>query len=119
MDSCVTTPTQINMIQGEDRELFFGIKDKDEGIYLNLTGVTEISVSVPSTTAGVPVIFLYSATEVQVTDATRGKFKVVATDTKTALFKLGEISVEIVIDWGTTRRIAQLEKAILVKKRLF
>ena len=118
MDSCVTTPTQVTLIQGEDRELFFGVKDVAEGVYINLTGATEISVSIPSTTSGVPVVFLLTATEVVVTDATKGKFKVVASDAKTILAKLGEVSVEIVMDWGTTRRIAQLDKAIVVKKRL-
>lgn len=175
------------LIQGEDREISFGIKDVNEDIYIDLTGNTEISCKLAATlggfvefkksdysdgtisqsgntitgvgttfTAGMvggTIMFsdgisagtisaFVSATEltvtvsqtksssayyisylatheIVVTDPTKGKFKVVMSDTKSALIKLGDRDVEVTVDWGTTRRIVQAFKAITVVKRLF
>lgn len=106
------------LIQGEDREISFGIKDVNEDIYIDLTGATEISCKLAATLGG-SVEFLLSVTEIIVTDPTKGKFKVVMSDTKSALIKLGDRDVEVTVDWGTTRRIVQAFKAITVVKRLF
>lgn len=106
------------LVQGEDREISFGLKDINEDVYIDLTGNTEISVKL-NATAGGSVEFTKTATEVVVTDATKGKFKIVITDTKSSLIRLGERDVEVTIDWGTTRRIVQAFKAITVVKRLF
>lgn len=110
--------SQVTLIQGEDREINFTVVDSEECIALNLTGATEIAVKIAAT-AGGAVTFLLSVAEVVVTDAIKGKFKVVMSDTKTALSKLGEQSVEVIIDISTNRRIVQLEKALLIKKKLF
>ena len=109
---------QVTLIQGEDREINFGVKDSGDDVYINLTGATEISVKT-SATAGGAVEFTLTALEVVITDASTGKFKVIMTDTKTSLIKLGEQSVEVVVDIGTNRRIVQLEKALVIKKKLF
>lgn len=110
--------SQVSIIQGEDREINFGVKDSEDDVYINLTGATEITVKTAAA-AGGSVDFTLTATEVVVTDATAGKFKVNMSDTKTSLIKLGEQSVEVIIDIGTNRRIVQLEKALLIKKKLF
>ena len=109
---------QVTLIQGEDREINFGVKDSEDDVYINLTGATEITVKT-SATAGGSVDFTMTATEVVITDAPTGRFKVVMSDTKTSLIKVGEQSVEVIIDIGTSRRIVQLEKALLIKKKLF
>jgi hypothetical protein len=108
----------ITIVQGEDREISFGLKDINEDVYIDLTGATQISFKVLATSGG-SVECLLSAAEVVVTDAIKGKFKVVLSDTKSALIKLGERDIEVTIDWGTTRRIVQSTKAITVVKRLF
>lgn len=116
--SCTTTTTMVSMIQGEDRTLNFGVKDTDEDVYIDLTGATEITFSIGAT-AGGSVDCTLTATEIVVTDAEKGKFQVTISDTKSALVKLGERDIEIIIDWGTTRRIVQATKAVNVIKRLF
>ena len=110
--------SQVTLIQGEDREINFTVIDSEESIALDLTGSTEITVKVAAT-AGGAVSFTKTASEVVVTDATKGKFKVIMSDTKTGLSKVGDQSVEVIIDIGTARRIVQLEKALLIKKKLF
>lgn len=102
MSSCTSTivPTQITLIQGEDRDLFFGVKDKEEQVFLDISLASEITVTAPSTTVGVPVVFKLTDGEIVITDGTKGKFKVEASDAKTLLLKLGELSLEITIDWN-------------------
>lgn len=204
--------TQVTLIQGEDREIQFQIKDTEEDVYVDLTGVTMITTKVAAATTGaidffykdLTATFLAAGTkasekvawitsitrsgagvyvvnytlagltlpptiigsvavgstiavtaitatqclvttqtsnvdtdldfslvatqqgldlETVITDATKGKFKVRMSDIKTALLKLGARDVEIIIDWDAatagTRRIVQLEVAILVKKKIF
>lgn len=119
MDTCEQEPVVVTVILGEDREFFFGIKDNDEDVYINLTGVTEIVLSVPAALGG-STDFKLSLAEITITDASKGKFKVVASAAKTALFKLGKLSIETVITFtGGKLRIAQIEHAFIVKKRLF
>lgn len=108
----------VTIIQGEDREINFKVVDSEEALALDLTGATEIAVKIAAT-AGGAVSFLLSLSEVTITDANKGEFVVSMSDTKTDLIKLGEQSVEVVIDIGTNRRIVQLEKAVTIKKKLF
>lgn len=108
----------VTIIQGEDREINFKVVDSEEALALDLTGATEIAVKIAAT-AGGAVSFLLSLSEVTITDANKGEFVVSMSDTKTNLIKLGEQSVEVVIDIGTNRRIVQLEKAVTIKKKLF
>lgn len=110
--------SQVTLIQGEDREINFTVIDSEESIALDLTGATEITVKVAAT-AGGAVTYLLSLAEVVVMDAPKGKFKVIMSDTSTLLIKLGEQSVEVIIDIGVNRRIVQLEKALVIKKKLF
>jgi hypothetical protein len=109
---------QVTLIQGEDREINFTVIDSEDSIALDLTGATEISVKIAATSGGA-VIFLMSNSEVIVTEAVKGKFKVIMSDTNTSLIKIGDQSVEVIIDIGTNRRIVQLEKALSIKKKLF
>ena len=108
----------ITLIQGEDREINIGLKDAEEDVYIDLTGNTEISFKIAATLGGA-VNFLKTSSEIVVTDATRGKFKVVMSDTKTALIAMGEQDIEVTVDWGSTRRIVQSLSAIEVIERLF
>lgn len=109
---------QVTIIQGEDREINFGVKDSGEDVYIDLTGATEIAVKIAAA-AGGSVDFLLSVSEVVVTEAAKGKFKIVMSDSKTSLLRLGERDVEVIIDWGSNRRIVQAEKALSVAKRIF
>ncbi len=110
--------SQVTIIQGEDRLINFGVKDSEDGVFIDLTGATEITVKTTAA-AGGSVDFTLTGLEVSITDAPKGKFSVSMSDTKTSLIKVGEIPVEVVIDIGTNRRIVQMEKALLVKKKLF
>lgn len=116
--SCSTVTTTVNMIQGEDRTLHFGLKDTDEDVYIDLTGSTAIEFKIGAA-AGGSVSCTLAASEIVVTDAVKGKFSVTISDTKSALVKLGERDIEVIVDWGATRRIVQSSKAINVVKRLF
>lgn len=110
------------VIQGEDRVLRMGAIDSAEKTYIDLTGVTEITVSLAATT-GPAISFLLSASEVAIVDAAKGKFNVTMSDTKTALLKVGEPIVEVILDRGAptagNRRIMQIEKQVLVKKKQY
>lgn len=110
--------SQVTLIQGEDREINFTVIDSEESIALDLTGSTEIAVKVAATDGGA-ISFLLSTAEVVITESTKGKFKVVMSDAKTSLLKVGDQSVEVIIDIGSSRRIVQLSKALLIKKKLF
>lgn len=122
MADSVTTSNKIIIVQGEDRELFFGLKDPEKEVFIDLTGVTEMEFLVAAA-AGGTVSFTMGASEITITSATEGKFQLNASDVKTALMKVGELNVEVLVDWAAptagTRRIAQAEKAITVKKRFY
>lgn len=106
------------VVQGEDRTINFGIKDINEDVYIDLTGATAMSFKIAAT-AGGSVECTLLATEIAITDAVKGKFRVTLSDTKSALIKLGERDIEVIVDWGTTRRIVQSTKAVNVIKKLF
>jgi hypothetical protein len=98
------------IVQGEDRTLLFGVKDTYEEVYIDLTGVTAISVNLAAASIGA-ISFTMSASEVTVIDAPKGKFQVVMSDAKTATLKVGSQTMEVVIDWGSN--------AITVVKKIY
>jgi hypothetical protein len=103
----------ILIVQGEDRDLPFGVKDIEEDVYIDITTATAISVN------GTPVEFTMAASEVTITDGPKGKFSVKMSDTKTALMKLGALDLEVVIDFGSDRRIIQSKAVLNIVKALF
>lgn len=61
-----------------------------------------------------------TGSKVAVLDSLGGVFKLTISDTESALLKVGpDQSLEVIVDIGTNRRIAQLLKAITVVRRLF
>jgi hypothetical protein len=112
----------ITIVQGEDRTLTFTLQEVDaNGVttYMDLTGVTEIEVRAAAAAGGY-ISFKKSATKVAVLDTLGGVFKVTISDTESALLKVApDQNLEVIIDVGTTRRIAQLLKSITVIRRLF
>ena len=109
----------ITIVQGEDRELSFGLTDLEKKVYIDLTGATEISLKVESSVAGQSVECLLSEQEIVVTSALSGKFKALFTDEQTALMKLGKRLIEVTIDWADKRRIVQMSDALnIVNKKL-
>jgi hypothetical protein len=112
----------ITIVQGEDRTLTFTLQEVDaNGVttYMDLTGVTEIEVRAAAAAGGY-ISFKKSATKVAVLDTLGGVFKVTISDTESALLKVApDQNLEVIVDIGTTRRIAQLLKSITVIRRLF
>lgn len=112
----------ITIVQGEDRSLNFQIKEVDSSdvtTYMDLTGATEIELRAPDNSTGY-ISFKLSNAEVAVIDSKNGIFKVLMSDTKTALLRIGQSqNIEVIVDIGSERRIAQLLKAITVVSRLF
>lgn len=112
----------ITIVQGEDRTLTFTLQEIDSNgvtTYMNLVGVTEIDLRVPAA-AGSFLSFKMSATKIAILDHEGGVFKVTISDTESSLIRVGvDHSLEVIIDVGTTRRIAQLLKAITVVRRLY
>lgn len=108
----------LTIIQGEDRVLSLRVKRSDDGS-VDLTGVTEITakflktdsttLEIKMTDVGAPVV---------VTDAPAGRFTVSINETQTALLqkKSDPYDFTVVIDWGSTRRIVNYVKGLLVKK---
>ena len=95
----------VTIIQGEDRDISFGVKDTDEDIYIDLTGASEITMKIAAT-AGDSVACTMSAGEILITDAPKGKFIVSIHDAKTALAKVGLRDVEVIIDWAAPKAIS-------------
>lgn len=113
---------QFFVVQGEDRTINVTATDSIDKTPVNLTGVTEISASFANATTGA-VVFTKTGSEITITDAIRGKFTIVMSDAKTINLKTGDLTMELIIDWGAPfgglRRIKQVEKAITVKKKIF
>lgn len=117
----------VQIVQGEDRTLNFQVKEVDSNgvtTYLDLSGsIYEIELKLAGTSA--TVSFKKSDLEVYIVDGKQGLFKVVMSDTKTALLKVGSNqNAEVIIDLTAAptageRRIVQLTKAITVVKQLF
>lgn len=112
----------ITIVQGEDRALTFTLQEVDSNgvtTYMDLTGVTEIDVRIAAAAGGF-LSFKKSATKVAVLDTLGGVFKVTINDTESALLKVApDQNLEVIVDVGANRRIAQLLKAITVVRRLF
>lgn len=108
----------VNMFQGEKRQANFTITDSTNDQPVNLTGVTEITVSVPQVNSGI-VSFTLTAVEIVVTDATKGKFQLTMSIAKTALFKIGSLTVQVKISFSATDiRVQQIAGAFIVSKQL-
>jgi hypothetical protein len=80
-----------------------------------LTGVTAMTVKLPTTTA--TPLEKTLLTGVTVTNAEAGKASVALSDADTALLKEGEkMSFVAVVDKGTERRICVFDKVLTVRK---
>jgi len=117
----MATVSQSVIVQGEDREIEFYLKDSGTDLPIDLTGVTEISAITAGTASNIE--FTLTAAEVLIVEAIHGQIKIIMSDVKTALMKVGEQNCEITVDWGLPtagkRRIFQALKPFLVKKKLF
>lgn len=112
--------SQVSLIQGEDRVLVVTLVESKTSVAFDLTGVTQVTFSLPNATSGSPAVsFSLGASEISVLDAVRGKIQVTMSDAKTATFKAGKQTAEIVIDKGTDRRICQIKEAVEVIKKLY
>lgn len=112
---------QVSLIQGEDRVVTITLVESKTSVAFDLTGATQITFSLPHFTTGASpaVSFSLTASEITVVDAARGKIQVTMSDAKTATFKAGVQTAEIVIDKGTDRRISQIKEAVEVIKKLY
>lgn len=124
----------VTIVQGEDRTINFQVKEVDSSgvtTYLDLSGtIYDIELKLAGTSGTVSfkkstVIPSSTKNEIEVVDGKQGLFKVVMSDTKTALLKLGaNQNAEVIIDLTAAptsgeRRIVQLTKVITVVKQLF
>ena len=110
--------TVINMFQGEKRQANFTITDVTNEQPVNLTGISEITVAVPQVNSGI-VTFTMTAVEIVVTDAAKGKFQLTISAAKSALFKVGTLTIQVKLDFGLSDiRVKQIAGAVVVAKQL-
>lgn len=104
--------------QGTDVTLNLYVRDSDDQPY-SLSGATEINVKLPAA-AGGAVEKKLSLAEVTVVSAELGHISVAYSDTDTDLLLAGtEQDFEVVIDVGSTRKIAKFEAQLTVTEKQF
>jgi hypothetical protein len=108
----------VNMFQGEKRLANFTITDSTNDQPVDLTGISEITISVPQVNSGI-VSFTKTLLEIVVTDALKGKFQLTMSSAKTALFKAGTLTIQVNLDFGASDiRVQQIAGAFIVSKQL-
>lgn len=108
------------IVQGADAKIAVNlklVKCDNTKVPFDLTGATEITFCYPLAAGGYDSVTL-TATEITIVSNEGGQLLVLISDTKTALMKTGEQSVEVVVDKSGDIEIFQLEKAVTVKKRI-
>jgi len=117
-ENCSCEVDYLTIIQGEDRVLALRVK-RANGASFDLTGVTEITARFLKTDATTLEIKLSDVgAPIVVTDAPAGRFTVSITDAQSALInrKSEPVDFTVIFDFGTTRRIVNYVKGLLVKK---
>ncbi len=112
-------PKIIEITRGEDRSVpLTVVKQNTCNEPFDLTGATEINVRFPTDTG-----FLekkLTLAEVTIVNAVLGMISVTLSDTDTTTLKVGsQQSFDVIIDIGTTRRIALFDELLTVKAALF
>jgi hypothetical protein len=109
----------VNIIKGEDRELFVRITEECSGNNYDLTGTTAVKgIFKAQSGLNVEITLLDSEIEI-VTPEANGLLKLIINDTKTSLLKTGvSQTFEIEIHKGTDKRIIQIEKILNVITRI-
>jgi len=102
----------INIIHGEDATIVIRLDNSSTGDPFDLTGAT-VTLEIPLTAGG-----CLSKVGVVASPATSGKSTFVLTDVETATLLAGTISMELLIDIGTDRRIVQFSNSLVVKERI-
>ena len=110
-------PHQSNIIQGSDVTLHIVVRNAD-GDALDLTGATEITVRLRRADRQALEKRL-SRAELEVTSAITGRVAVALSDADTdQLNVMPNAPIELWIDYGSIRRIAQIRSGINVIARL-
>lgn len=108
---------RLSIVQGEDISITIRLSEEDGDPY-DLTGITEITAEIPKTGGGcVSKTYTGSAIAI-VSPATSGKITVALTDTDTALLLAGTNSLELTLDFGTTRRIKQFRNQLEILEQI-
>jgi len=105
----------VKIIQGEDIDLSVNLAQGTQPY--DLTGYTEITASF-ILTAGGCLDKTFTGGDITVTSDTRGEIVVALSDTDTDSLLSGVQSFEVLIDFGTKRRIAQLKSALNIVEKL-
>lgn len=106
------------IIRGADASLTIVVR-KDNGDPLDLTGATEIEVRLKKADK-TALAKTMSGSAVSVISAHNGRISVELNETETAgLMVMHNAPVEVVVDFGDTRRIAQIKAGLSVIARLF
>jgi len=109
----MSTNRTIEIIQGRDINLVVTLTDKVSGEPMSLAGFTAATASFAGTDADVVIAgSVYSAD--------RGKVLFEMDEDDTAALEAGdEMDIEVVVDQGDVRTIAQIIGKLVVKERLF
>lgn len=103
--------TTIKIIQGEDFTLKLYLRDPS-GLPIDLTALTAAAVKMKKADETV-----FTATLTVVGDAKLGALSVPIEDADTLLLRLGEKQgMTVVLDFGTTRRIVNFDKAVTIEE---
>ncbi len=107
----------IPIVQGEDRNVRIVLKKG--ALPYSLVGATEIEVKILKTDE-TALSKKLSLSGVEIVDAANGVMDIILTDTDTASLKVaGLLSMEIIFDAGTVRRIFQLKNVLDVIAKLY
>lgn len=109
------------IVKGEDRIINLHLTEEDSGADYNLTSATEITVKFKKADLSVLTKTYTASGGVSIVSAVAGKIEVSLTDSETALLYVGEGSIYVTVEFGTTKRIITqgLENSIEVVETPF
>ena len=106
----------VTIVKGEDKT--FTLQFMTPTARMTLVGVTAAEMRLPHNNGTGVISETLAAGAITVTDAANGELTVTVDKTNSALLKLGPISGEIILDYGSTRKIFQLKDQFVVESRL-
>lgn len=93
------------IVKGEDRILNIHLTEEDSGADYNLTGATEITVKFKNADLSVLTRTYTASGGVTIVSDVAGKIQVSLTDAQTSLLYIGEASIYVTVEFGSTKRI--------------
>jgi len=115
-ENCVIQ--KINLVKGEDKEIFVIIENEETQEPLDISTASEIK-AIFQGASNTLITRKLSLAEIVIVSGIGGKFKIKLTETNTASFRAGnDLDFETEIQIGTNTYIIQFLKSLTVKERI-